>query len=90
LRGGVLYLLHHEPGPIDAHLPSLAIDPNLDVLVAGDTPVGRLDRLLDGPNQLLPGDALLSVQLQERADEITTHFAPPVRFARSPSSATDI
>ena len=58
LRGRVLDLLDDEAGPEDAHLAGLGIDADVDVLVAGRAPVGRLDRLFDGPDQLLPRDAL--------------------------------
>jgi hypothetical protein len=49
----------------------------VDILIARDAPVSRLDRLLDGPNKLLTGDLLLGVQLEEGTDEISTHDAPP-------------
>ena len=57
----------------DADLARLGIDPDVDVLVAGDAPIGRLDAVLDGPDQLLARDLLLGVELQEGTDEVTTH-----------------
>jgi len=54
---------------------SVGVDPDMDVLVARDTAVRRLDAVLDGSDQLLSGDLLLGVELQERTDEITTHGA---------------
>ena len=53
---------------------------DVDVLVAGrDAPVGALDGVLDGAHQLLARDALLGVELQERADEVPAHASPPFR-----------
>ena len=74
----ILDLLGHETRPEDADLAGVGIDSDVDVLVAGGTLIRGLNGLLDGPNQLLPRDPLLSVELQEGADEIPTHFAPPV------------
>ena len=45
----------------------------MDVLVAGDAPIGGLDAVLDGPDQLLAGDLLLGVELEEGTDEVSTH-----------------
>ena len=84
----VLDLLDDQPGAEDAHLAGFGVDADVDVLVAGRAAVGRLDRLLDGPDELLARDALLSVQLQEGADEISTHLAPPVLSARPGRPAT--
>ena len=78
LSSGILDLLGHEARPEDADLAGVGIDSDVDVLVAGGASIGGLNGLLDGPNQLLPRDPLLSVELQEGADEIPTHFAPPV------------
>ena len=64
-------------GPEDADLAGLGVDPDVDVLVAADPPVGRLDGLLDGADELLARDLLLGIQLEEGADEIATHHAPP-------------
>src|SRR3712207_8413551 len=54
----------HDALPIseDADPARLGVDPDVDVLLAGDSPVGRLDAVLDGPDELLPGDLLLGVQ----------------------------
>ena len=66
-------------GAVDAHASGLDVQADVDVLVAGgDAPVGRLDGLLHGADELLAGDALLRVQLQKGADEFTTHVAPPL------------
>ena len=54
-------------------LPGIGIDPDVDVLVAGDTAIGRLDAVLDGPDQLLTRDLLLRVELEEGAHEVSTH-----------------
>ena len=78
LGRGILDLLDHAASAEDAHLARLGVDADVDVLVARRPAVRRLDRLLDGPDQLLARDALLSVELQEGADEISAHFAPPV------------
>ena len=86
LRGRILDLIDDKPRSEDANLAGLGIDTDVDVFIARGSAVRGLDRLLDGPNQLLPRYALLGVQLQEGADEISTHFAPPVRlwtFVRS-------
>ena len=90
LGGRVFDLFDHQAGAEDADLAGLPVDADVDVLVTRGAAVGRLDRLLDGPDQLLPGDALFRVQLQESANEISTHFAPPVRYARPPSCTTDL
>jgi hypothetical protein len=62
-----------RPRPIDADLARLGVDGDVDVLVTGDTPICRLDRLLDGPDQLLSRDLLFGVQLEEGTDEVSTH-----------------
>ena len=54
---------------------SVGVDPDVDVLLAGHAAVGGLDAVLDGPDELLPGDLLLGVQLEEGTDEIPTHLA---------------
>jgi hypothetical protein len=69
----VLDLVDDAPGTEHADLAGLGVDPDMDVLVARDAPVGRLDAVLDGTDQLLPGDLLLGVQLQEGTDEVSTH-----------------
>ena len=43
----VLDLGHGVPGAEDADLAGLGVDPDVDVLVARDAPVGRLDAVLD-------------------------------------------
>ena len=53
--------------------PDLGVDPDVDVLVAGHAPIRRLDAVLDGPDQLLTRDLLLRVELEEGADEVSTH-----------------
>jgi hypothetical protein len=73
----VLDLIHHVAGPEHANLAGLGVDPDVDVLVAGHPSIGGLDRLFDSPEQLLPGNLLLRVQLQEGAHEIPAHDAPP-------------
>ena len=57
----------------DADLAGLGIDPDMDVLVAGDAPIGGLDAVLDGSDELLARDLLLGVELEEGADEVSTH-----------------
>ena len=69
----ILDLADDAAGPEDADLAGLRVDPDVDVLVAPDAAVGRLDRLLHRPDQLLARDLLLGVQLEEGADEIATH-----------------
>jgi hypothetical protein len=64
-------------GPEDADLAGLAVDPDADVLVAGLAPIGRLDRVLDGVDELVPGDLLLGIELEQRSDEVTVDGAPP-------------
>ena len=66
---------HNRPGPKDPDLAGLGIDPDVDVLIARDPPVGGLDGLLDGPDELLAGNLLFGVQLEEGTDEISTHDA---------------
>jgi hypothetical protein len=53
LGGGIFYLFHDHARPEDAHLARLGVDANVDVLVPRSPAVGGLNRLLDGPNQLL-------------------------------------
>ena len=57
----VVDLLDDQPGAEYAHLSGLAIDADVDVLVTGRPAVRRLDGLLDGPDELLTGDALLGI-----------------------------
>ena len=47
----------------DADLAGLGIDPHMDILVTGNPPIRRLDAVLDGSDQLLTRDLLLSVEL---------------------------
>ena len=69
----VLDLVDDATRPIDADLAGLGVDPDVDVLVAGDAPVGRLDAVLDRPDELLAGDLLLGIELEEGTDEVSTH-----------------
>jgi hypothetical protein len=69
----VLDLLDHPASTEDADATGVGVDADVDVLVARDPPVRGLDAVLDGPDELLPGDLLLGVQLQEGAHEISTH-----------------
>jgi hypothetical protein len=85
LGGGIFYLLSNQSAAKDAHLAGLGIDAHVNILVTGCAAVSGLDRFLDGPDELFSRDALFSVELQEGANEISTHFAPPVDYARSPS-----
>ena len=73
----VLDLVDDATRPIDADLARLGVDPDVDVLVAGDAPVGRLDAVLDRPDELLAGDLLLGVELEEGTNEVSTHDVPP-------------
>ena len=83
----ILDLGDHGPGPERPDLPGLAVDPDLDVLVALGPPVGRLDGILDGPDELLARDLLLRVELQQGGDEVTIHVAPPVTTAAGGTAA---
>jgi hypothetical protein len=78
LGGGIVDLFSYQPGAEDAHLAGFSIDADVNILVTGGTAVRRLDRLLDGPDELLSRDALLSVELQEGAYEVSTQLAPPL------------
>ena len=49
----VLDLVDDGPGAEDADLAGLGVDPDVDVLVAGDAPIGGLDAVLDRVDQLL-------------------------------------
>ena len=71
----VLDLVDGDLGPEHADLAGLGVDPDVDVLVAGDAPIGGLDAVLDRVDQLLSGDLLLGVELEEGTDEIATHDA---------------
>ena len=71
----VLDLVHGDLRPEDPDLAGLGVDPDVDVLVARDTAVGGLDAVLDRVDQLLSGDLLLGVELEEGTDEIATHDA---------------
>ena len=73
LRQLVLDLLDDEARTEDADPTGLGIDPDVDVLVARDAPVGRLDAVLHRPDELLSRDLLLGVQLKEGAHEVSTH-----------------
>ena len=57
----------------DADLAGLGIDPHVDVLVTGDPPIGRLDAVFDGSDELLAGDLLFGIELEEGTDEVSTH-----------------
>ena len=57
----------------DPDLPGLGVDPNVDVLIAGDPAIGRLDAVLHRTDELLTGDLLLRVELKEGAHEVSTH-----------------
>ena len=50
----VFHLVDDATRAKDADLAGLGIDPNMDVLIARDTPIRRLDAVLDGSDQLLP------------------------------------
>ena len=64
-----------DRGAEDADLAGLGVDPDVDVLVAGDAAIGGLDAVLHRVDQLLSGDLLLGVELEEGTDEIATHDA---------------
>ncbi len=78
----VLDLGDRGAGAEHPDLARLGVDPDVDVLVAGNPSVGRLDAVLDRVDQLLAGDLLLRVQLKEGTDEVSTHDAPPTRWFR--------
>ena len=89
LRLRILDLFDRHLGAVDADGAGLRVHLDGDVLVAGrGAPVGRLDGLLDGAHEGVLGDALLSVQLQEGADEFTAHVAPPSRSNRAVQQRT--
>ena len=69
----VLDLVDDAAGAVDPDLAGLGVDPDVDVLVAGDAAIGGLDAVLDGADQLLAGDLLLGVELEEGTDEVSTH-----------------
>ena len=69
----ILDLLDHRAGAVGADLAGVGVDLDVDVLDPVRPAPGGLDRLFDGPDQLLFGDLLLGVELQEGADEIATH-----------------
>ena len=71
----VLNLIDGDLGPEHTDLAGLGVDPDVDVLVARDASIGRLDAVLDRVDQLLPRDLLLGVELEEGTDEIATHVA---------------
>ena len=71
----ILDFLDCGPGAEDADLAGLGIDPDVDVLVAGDPAVGGLDAVLHRMDQLLSRNLLLGVELEEGTDEIATHGA---------------
>ena len=71
----ILDLVDRDLGAEHADLARLGVDPDMDVLIPGDAPIGGLDAVLDRVDQLLPGDLLLGVQLEEGTDEIATHDA---------------
>ena len=69
----VLDLVDDAAGAIDADATGFGVDLDVDVLVAGDAAIRRLDAVFDGPDQLLTGDLLLRVELEEGAHEVSTH-----------------
>ena len=69
----VLDRIDHAAGPVDTDLAGLGVDPDVDVLIAGDAAIGRLDAVLDRSDELLAGDLLLGVELEEGTDEVSTH-----------------
>ena len=71
----VLDLLDRGPRAEDADLAGVGVDPDVDVLVAGDAAIGGLDAVLHRVDQLLARDLLLGVELEEGTDEIATHGA---------------
>jgi hypothetical protein len=73
----VLDLVDDVLRPEHSDLAGLRIDADVNVLVAFGPPIRGLDGFLDRPDQLLAGDLLLGVELEEGAHEITTHAAPP-------------
>ncbi len=79
----VLDLADGDPRPVDADPAGVAIDLDVDVLFVGNAAIGGGDRLLHRPDQLLSGDLLLGIELEEGTDEISTHgrFRPPCRIS---------
>src|SRR5664280_534889 len=69
----VLHDGDHEALARDEHLAALRVDPDAHVLVAGDPAVGGLDGVGDREDQVLPGNALLGVELEEGAHEVAAH-----------------
>ena len=69
----VLDLVDDATRAEDADLAGLGVDPDVDVLVTSDTPIGGLDAVLDGSDELLSRDLLLGVELEEGTDEVSTH-----------------
>src|SRR6185503_8524532 len=75
LHERILDLFDRGPGAEYADLAGVPVDPDVDVLVAGDAAIGGLDAVLHRVDQLLARDLLLGVELEERTDEIATHAA---------------
>ncbi len=81
LGGLILDLGNDQASAVDAHLAAFGIEADVDVLVARrDTSIGALDGVLDRADELLARDTLLSIELQERADEVPTHASPSFPF----------
>ena len=60
---------------VDADLAGLRVDAHHDVLGGvGIAAIGGFDRLLQGLDQDLLGNALLSVQLEQGSDEVPVHI----------------
>jgi hypothetical protein len=71
----ILDLVDRDLGAEHPDLAGLGVDPDVDVLIPGDAPVGGLDAILHRVDQLLPRDLLLGIELKEGTDEIATHDA---------------
>ena len=71
----ILDLIDRGLGSEHPETAGLRVDPDLDVLVARDAAIGGLDAVLHRVDQLLSGDLLLGVELEEGTDEIATHGA---------------
>ena len=84
LRQRILDLDHDTARAEDAHAAGVDIQADEDVLITGcHATIGGLDRVFDGAHKLLAGNALLRIELEERADEVAVHVAAPPRAFRS-------
>jgi hypothetical protein len=78
LGGFVLDVIDDDHGSVGVEATAVLVYVDVDILISGArAPVGGLNCVGESGDELLAGDVLLGIQLEERANEIAVQVRPP-------------